>query len=71
MVFLWQKYLVGERQCVMNKTQLTSERHDEEEPQAFPSTMKEHHLIPTILGSMAKRKHFAQFYPLNSKKHSG
>lgn len=54
-MFLCWKCLVGDRQCMMHKTQLTSERH-EEEPRACPSTMKEHHINPAILGSMAKRK---------------
>lgn len=43
MVFLWWKCLVGDRQCVKQNTQLTSERHDEEEPQAYPSRIKELH----------------------------
>lgn len=72
MVFLWWKCLVGDRQCVKQNTQLTSERQDEEEPQAYPSRMKEHHLIQPILAQRQKKKriHFVQFKPLNLKKHS-
>lgn len=70
MLFLWWKCFVGDRQCVKQNTQLTSERH--EEPQAYPSRMKEHRLNPTNLGQTAERKriHFVQFKPLNLKKHS-
>jgi len=61
--------LVGDRQCVKQNTQQTSERRGhEEEPQAYPSRIKvnnfiDHHLNPTNLGPTAERKQiqFVQF----------